>query len=106
MSRTYLGGLAEGMGVRAGMKLANGGTMNPALEKFLAEMHRRGHHQGVIANALNEVGVTSASGLMVTNDHVSNALRKSMGRRMVSEYTQPNCQGENWITHTKRQNRP
>lgn len=64
-------------------------------ESVLSQMFHDGMKLEHMRGALHIMGYRSKSGLMLTESHVSNYLRKDMGLRKVSEYKKPNYR-TNW----------
>lgn len=74
-------------------------NLSPQLTKFLDILHKFNCKQQHIADILNEIGVTSASGLTVSNSHVSNTLRKALKTRTIQcTYCKPKYSGRNHHT--------
>lgn len=65
-------------------------------DQFLTEAYHAGEGLKFMCDTLSRLGYVSATGLTLSNSHVSNHLRKKLGLRMVKDYNKPGYKGYNW----------
>lgn len=104
-NQTCLIELGNKIGVKKGMRLFTSrdvcsDKLIPELSKFLTQISDRCRNMTFkeIAEVLNTIGVISASGLKVTDSHVSSFMRKVLGKRRVAVYHKKNYKGPNHYT--------
>lgn len=100
-NQTHLTEVGNKIGVKKGMRLfTSKDKIAPELSKFLIQISDRYRNMTFkeIAEVLNTIGVISASGLKVTDSHVSSFMRKVLGKRRVAVYHKKNYKGPNHYT--------